>query len=58
MKVLNFKVSKSQLFPPILLVQENPLPNANAFLLGFLTLEEGTDTLSRNVGKQTPHDTA
>jgi hypothetical protein len=27
-------------------------------LLARLTLEDGTDTLSRNVGKQLPHDTA
>jgi hypothetical protein len=27
-------------------------------LLGLLTREDGTDTLSRNVGKQLPHDTA
>jgi hypothetical protein len=27
-----------------------------SFLLGSLTLEDGTDTLSRNVGKQLPHD--
>jgi hypothetical protein len=26
--------------------------------LGLLTRENGTDTLSRNVGKQLPHDTA
>jgi hypothetical protein len=25
---------------------------------GLLTLEDGTDTLSRNVGKQLPHDAA
>jgi hypothetical protein len=25
------------------------------FLLGLLTRENGTDTLSRNVGKQLPH---
>jgi hypothetical protein len=25
---------------------------------GILTLEDGTDTLSRNVGKQLPHDAA
>jgi hypothetical protein len=25
------------------------------FLLGLLTREDGTDTLSRNVGKQLPH---
>jgi hypothetical protein len=29
-----------------------------SFLLGLLTLEDGTDTLSRNVGKQLPHDAA
>jgi hypothetical protein len=28
------------------------------FLLGLLTSEDETDTLSRNVGKQLPHDTA
>jgi hypothetical protein len=28
------------------------------FLLGLLTREDGTDTLSRNVGKQLPHDAA
>jgi hypothetical protein len=27
-----------------------------SFLLGLLTREDGTDTLSRNVGKQLPHD--
>ena len=27
-------------------------------LLGLLTLEYGTDTLSRNIGKQLPHDAA
>jgi hypothetical protein len=27
-------------------------------VLGLLTLEDGTDTLSRNVGKQLPHDAA
>jgi hypothetical protein len=26
--------------------------------LGLLTREDGTDTLSRNVGKQLPHDAA
>jgi hypothetical protein len=26
--------------------------------LDFLTLEDGTDTLYRNVGKQSPHDAA
>jgi hypothetical protein len=26
------------------------------FLLGLLTREDGTDTLSRNVGKELPHD--
>ena len=29
-----------------------------SFLLGLLTLEDGTDLLSRNVGKQLPHDAA
>jgi hypothetical protein len=29
-----------------------------SFLLGLLTCEDGTDTLSRNVGKQLPHDAA
>jgi hypothetical protein len=29
-----------------------------SFLLGLLTCEDGTDTLSRNVGKQLPHDDA
>jgi hypothetical protein len=29
-----------------------------SFLLGILTREDGTDTLSRNVGKQLPHDAA
>jgi hypothetical protein len=28
------------------------------FLLGLLIREDGTDTLSRNVGKQLPHDAA
>jgi hypothetical protein len=28
------------------------------FFLDFLTFEVGTDTLSRNVGKQLPHDAA
>ena len=28
----------------------------NLFFLDFLTLEDGTDTLSRNVGKGLPHD--
>jgi hypothetical protein len=28
------------------------------FLLDFFTLEDGTDTLSRNVGKGLPHDAA
>jgi hypothetical protein len=27
-----------------------------SFLLRLLTLEDGTDTLSRNIGKQLPHD--
>jgi hypothetical protein len=27
-----------------------------SFLLGLLSLEDGIDTLSRNVGKQLPHD--
>jgi hypothetical protein len=27
-------------------------------LLGLLTREDGTDTLTRNVGKQLPHDAA
>jgi hypothetical protein len=27
-------------------------------LLGLLTLEDGTDTFSRNVGKRLPHDAA
>jgi hypothetical protein len=27
-------------------------------LLGLLTLEDGTDTFSRNVGKQLPYDAA
>jgi hypothetical protein len=27
-------------------------------LLGLVTLEDGTDTLCRNVGKQLPHDAA
>jgi hypothetical protein len=27
-------------------------------LLGLLTREDGTDTLSRNVGKQLPHNAA
>jgi hypothetical protein len=26
--------------------------------IGLLTREDGTDTLSRNVGKQLPHDAA
>jgi hypothetical protein len=30
----------------------------NLLLLGLLTHEDGTDTLSRNVGKQLPHDAA
>jgi hypothetical protein len=29
-----------------------------SFLLGLYTPEDGTDTLSRNVGKQLPHDAA
>jgi hypothetical protein len=29
-----------------------------SLLLGLLTREDGTDTLSRNVGKQLPHDAA
>ena len=29
-----------------------------SFILGLLTCEDGTDTLSRNVGKQLPHDAA
>jgi hypothetical protein len=29
-----------------------------SFLLGLLTREDGTDALSRNVGKQLPHDAA
>jgi hypothetical protein len=29
-----------------------------SFLLGLLTRENGTGTLSRNVGKQLPHDAA
>jgi hypothetical protein len=29
-----------------------------SFLLGILTLEDGTDTLSRNVSKQLSHDAA
>jgi hypothetical protein len=29
-----------------------------SFLLGLLTREDGTDMLSRNVGKQLPHDPA
>jgi hypothetical protein len=29
-----------------------------SFLIGLLTREDGTDTLSRNVGKQLPHDAA
>jgi hypothetical protein len=28
------------------------------FGLGLLTREDGTDTLSRNIGKQLPHDAA
>jgi hypothetical protein len=30
----------------------------NCFPLGLLTREDGTDTLSRNVGKQLPHAAA
>ena len=30
----------------------------SSFLLGLLTHEDGTDTSSRNVGKQLPHDAA
>jgi hypothetical protein len=29
-----------------------------SFLLGLLTREDGTDTFSRNVDKQLPHDAA
>jgi hypothetical protein len=32
------------------------LPGYFPFLLGLLTREDGTDTLSRNVGLQLPHD--
>jgi hypothetical protein len=35
-----------------------PSSRVFSFLLGLLTLEDGTDTLSRNVGKQLPHDAA
>jgi hypothetical protein len=34
------------------------LPLPASFLLGLLNLEDGTDTLSRNAGKQLPHDAA
>jgi hypothetical protein len=32
--------------------------NGNLFFLDFLTLENGTDTLSQNVGKELPFDAA
>jgi hypothetical protein len=31
---------------------------SKSFLIGLLTLEDGTDTLSRNVRKQLPYDAA
>jgi hypothetical protein len=50
-------ISKTK--PPIEYLKKYRLPSCRlSFLLNFLTLEDGTDTLSRNVGKGLPFDAA
>ena len=40
------------------LEQSRDLRSSGTLTGGLLTCEDGTDTLSRNVGKQLPHDAA
>jgi hypothetical protein len=58
--------AKQKLIPTLLPNFVAVLDNASQYnvklnklrVLGFLTREDGTDTLSRNVGKQLPQDAA
>jgi hypothetical protein len=43
---------KTRVCQYVLIIANHP----NHYLLGLFTLEDGTDTLTRNVGKQLPHD--